>query len=163
MCLLRVCEARHGRACSGLLVRPPEWQRACTPVLCLVNITRSQSTMLSLGIWRALISYWLWLQLFRPIRSSPSCSVGSCPQAVCPRCTAAAVPGPRRAFRGTEGIKSWANIMGHQFPHMDVFVERRRWSSGCCDSANLVTAIRLNCFHKNRAPAEWFGLFHGFS
>lgn len=57
MCLLRVCEARCGRALSGLLGRPPERQRACTPVLCLVNraiVARSHSTMLSLPIWRAI-------------------------------------------------------------------------------------------------------------
>lgn len=57
VCLLRVCEARRGRACSGLLGRPPELERACTPVLCLVNsaiVARSHSTMLSLPIWRAI-------------------------------------------------------------------------------------------------------------
>lgn len=42
---------------SGLLGRPPERQRTCTPVLCLVNSTIvvwSNSTMLSLQIWRAI-------------------------------------------------------------------------------------------------------------
>lgn len=112
VCLLRVCvKLAIVELAQRLLGRPPEYERACTPVLCLVNsaiLARSNSTILSLPIWRA-------IQRLSLIGSdcSHSGQLGALPPVQCvpalqqrgPRCTAAAVPGLGRASRGTEGVK----------------------------------------------------------
>lgn len=110
VCLLRVCvrPAIVERA-QRLLGRPPEYGRACTPVLCLVNsaiVARSNSTILSLQIWRAIqrlsligsdCSHSGQLGAFPPVQCVPALQQRG------PRCTAAVVPGLGRASQGNRG------------------------------------------------------------
>lgn len=106
VCLLRVCEVRCGGAHSGLLGRPPERERACTPVLCLVNsaiVARSRSIMLSLPIWRAIRCLSL---IGSDCSHSGQLGAPALQQRAWPRCTAAAVPGWSWARRSFKGIKN---------------------------------------------------------
>lgn len=148
VCLLRACEARRGGARSELLGRPPERQRACTPVLCLVNsaiVTRSRSTMLSLLIWRAIrrlsligsdCSHSGQLGALPPVQWVPALQRRG-PAARLPRFLDRSEPAG--ALRELRFRQTSRDVSSHIW--MCLQKGKRRWSSGRCDSENPVTAI----------------------
>lgn len=65
------------RKASGKATSAAESSNTC-PLFGQHRPLTPHNNTIAVQIWRALISYWPWLQPFRPIKSSPCCSVSSC-------------------------------------------------------------------------------------